>query len=104
MYLAVDQQWIEDDSSVVASNHATKFDLAGIGIDLDDGHVRAKRKSWATCGEIGQSEQLVGFIARCRTDVFPAKAHCGSACNVKACGISIENDVGGVGFEKVGRA
>ncbi len=56
MYLAIDQEWIKDDASVVARDHSTKFDFAGIGINLNDGDVCSKRKGWATCSEIGKSE------------------------------------------------
>ena len=52
MYLAIDEKWIEDHTGIVTSDDSPEFNLARIGINLNDSDVCSKRECWSACGKI----------------------------------------------------
>ena len=75
MQLALEQQRVEDASGVVAGHVADEAAVAGLGVDLDHGDVRAERERRRSGGSTSRSSAAAPCSGRGAGQVGPRRRH-----------------------------
>ena len=98
--LALNEQRIDERAGIVAGDHAHEACLAGVGVDLDDRHVRAEREG-RCAGEILRGGKTTG-VGSVVGDLGPRTRHHRGARHMEDPPGQVEHDIVGVCLEQVG--
>ena len=103
MELALDEQRVDDAPGVVARDVAHEADVAGLGVDLDDGDVGAERERRDRPVERRRGGQGGAAVERCRWRRRPRRASRRACRRRGSCPtVGVEHDVGDIGLEALG--
>ena len=100
--LALEQHRVEHRAGVVARDVAQVADLAGLGVDLDDGDVAAERERRRRPRRRSSAALEAAVAGGGAGQVGPRLAHGRRAGDVEGAVVHVEHDVGGVGLEQAG--
>ncbi len=101
--LALDEQRCEYRAAVVDGHVAQEPDLAGVGIDLDDGDVRTEREGGAVLVEVELAVELLADVGCTRGEFAPRERLGGYARDTDRPRCGVDHDVGRVGLEQPAR-
>ena len=94
MHLAVDEQRVEDAPAVVDRDVTERLDPAGLGVDLDDGDVRAERERGARRLEVVLDVERVTLLVGLAGELGPRERRRRHAGDAEPCRRSIHDVVG----------
>ena len=103
MHLAFGEQGADDPSGVIHRDVTQQVHLAGLGVDLDDGQVGAKRERRTGRGEVDFGEERVPVLRRRRRELGPTARHRRRTHHVEVSLRFVEHDVLTVRFQEAGR-